>query len=97
MKIIFRNPFVSRKRKAQAKIDLMCADAYDSLAQSELVSNNYTVTDNIIEHKKKKAECLNDAAKNLGFRNSTDMEYYNKKLHHGKRALLSLWCLFIFI
>jgi len=97
MKIIFRNPFISHKRKIQAKIDLMCADAWGSLALSELVSNNYTVSDYIIEHKKKQAECLKDAAKNLGFRNTADMEYYNKKLHHGKRAMLNLWCLFIFI
>lgn len=81
MRFIFRNPFISSKKRAIGETALICAEAYGTLAQSELKSNNYTVTDSVINYKKKQGEYLENAARNLGFRSVTDMEEYNKQCH----------------
>ena len=75
-KVVFRKPFITRKRKEEAKFYLSLAESWSVILRYELDFNNGEITDKYVVYSGDLAKCLNKAAKLLGFRNAVDMERY---------------------
>lgn len=77
-RIIFRNPFITKKAKKKAESYMQLSNKAMDLAKLAAADSNFVVANNLTVFAFRYA---NMAARKLGFRNFVDMDTYAKR--HG--------------